>query len=209
MSIGDHWHRGMGLWAFETCNASSWKSLLDHALARSTADVLLAQETCIRGTDQISAASIAAGGKGWAACIGDAATLDSGWASGGCAVLASGGIGVSTSRNALVSEELRSRVQHALVGCALKGGIHCISIYLRDCVGIAANLDLLLEVAALVKTLEGPWIIGGDFLTTRHRRWPTPTGPRCLAVRLPRLALPPAMAKHMTSSSSPMRWHLL
>ena len=49
------------------------------------------------------------------------------------------------------------------MGCALKGGIHCISIYLRDSVGIAANLDVLLEVAALVKTIDGPWIIGGDF----------------------------------------------
>ena len=88
ISIGDGWHKGNGLWAFETANANSLKSLEEHVLARTAADVLFAQETRLLGDDKIAASSITAGKKAWAANLGAAQMTETGRASGGCAILA-------------------------------------------------------------------------------------------------------------------------
>lgn len=146
--LADRWHRKAGLWAFETCNASSWRSLIDHDVTRTAADVVFAQETRLADAAAIDAAAASARASGWAASIGPAHLTDKGRATGGCAVLASGGVGVSEGISKMVDGDLRNRLQHAWCGCALRGGVHCISIYLRDSVGVAANLDLLHEVGA-------------------------------------------------------------
>ena len=92
---------------------------------------------------------------------------------------------MATGKSELISPEIRHRVQHAWAACAVKGGMHCISIYLKDSVGISANLDILLEVAALVKTIDGPWIIGGDFNATpqamANANWPQVLGGTIIA----------------------------
>ena len=38
-----------------------------------------------------------------------------------------------------------------------------MSLYLQDSVGVEANMDTLHELAALLKAIDGPWIVAGDF----------------------------------------------
>ena len=47
----------------------------------------------------------------------------------------------------------------------LQGGTHLGSVYLQHKIGIkaAANIALLEHIAACLRTIKGPWLIGGDF----------------------------------------------
>ena len=98
-------------------------------------------------------------------------------------------MGVGLGYNELVSDEFRHRLQHAWVGCAVRGRIHCISLYLKDSVGVAANLELLQATAALVKTLRGPWILAGDFNASPQAlaatNWPQVLGGTIVAPSAP------------------------
>ena len=86
------------------------------------------------------------------------------------------------------------QIHHAWVGRVVKGGVHCISFYLCDGEDASDdNLEILAEAAALIKTLEGPWIAAGDFnmspSTLASTNWPkmvggtiiAPTPPTCLS----------------------------
>ena len=204
VDIDDKWHRQAGLWAFETCNANSWQSLTEHSLKRTAADVVFAQETRLFGSDEVAGAALGAKKHGWTASIGTASKSQAGRNSGGCAVLAAGGVGMSLGSNELVEDQFRHRIQHAWVGCAARGGIHCISLYLKDSVGIAANLELLQMAAALVKSLDGPWIIAGDFNATPQAlaaaNWPRILGGTIVARPTGR-----ATTRRRTARAAP--WH--
>lgn len=59
----------------------------------------------------------------------------------------------------------------------LKGGVHCFSVYLKDSDGLSdTNQTILTELAAMVDTVQGPWIIGGDWNMTPDKlassNWP-------------------------------------
>ena len=46
----------------------------------------------------------------------------------------------------------------------MRGGIHLCSIWLIDSQGLSeSNLAILAEAAALLHSISGPWIIGGDW----------------------------------------------
>ena len=48
-----------------------------------------------------------------------------------------------------------------------RGGIHLVSVYLWNGEGLSKrNLDLLHCLAQVLTTLDGPWILGGDFNLT-------------------------------------------
>ena len=50
------------------------------------------------------------------------------------------------------------------MGGVQKGGVHIISIYLWTSEGLTErNLALLHRLKLLVRTLKGPWIVGGDW----------------------------------------------
>ena len=52
------------------------------------------------------------------------------------------------------------RVVVSWVGAVLKGGLHVISIYLIDTVGLnEANKMILKAVAVAIKNIKGPWVI--------------------------------------------------
>ena len=53
-------------------------------------------------------------------------------------------------------------------GAICRGGVHLASVYLHTSVGASApcNLDLLEAAAAVLRSLQGPWILGGDFNAT-------------------------------------------
>ena len=84
---------------------------------------------------------------------------------------ASGGVGVSVRRGTgivgeavgLIPDAFAHRLVFARVGSVVGGGVHCLSVYLRDSEGLTpANIAILECVAVMVCTLGGPSIIGGD-----------------------------------------------
>ena len=61
-------------------------------------------------------------------------------------------------------EAFRHRIAVAWVDAVVRGGVHCISLYLKDSEGLSATNEAILEeLFAVIKQLTGPWIIGGDF----------------------------------------------
>ena len=64
----------------------------------------------------------------------------------------------------LISPDLRHRVAAAHVSAIVPGGIHIISVYLKDSEGLSEyNLRVLQEVAALTQSLGTPWVVAGDW----------------------------------------------
>ena len=59
---------------------------------------------------------------------------------------------------------LSHRFYHTWVNGVVKGGLQCISAYAKDKIGpTGENLELLAELTALVRSLDGPWVIAGDW----------------------------------------------
>ena len=79
-------------------------------------------------------------------------------------MLASKGIGVAGAGEELIAAAYRHRIAAAHVNAVLPGGLHVISVYLKDSEGLTEyNLRVLQEAAALARTLGGPWIMAGDW----------------------------------------------
>eukprot|EP00973_Karenia_brevis_P090801 12404335-Karenia_brevis.AAC.1 len=56
------------------------------------------------------------------------------------------------------------RLGLAWVNAVLKGGIVMLSIYPKDSEGLSeTNLYFLEQVAVVLRTLKGPWVIAGDW----------------------------------------------
>ena len=166
--IRDLWETALGLLVIDTVNSNSWESLVDNILGRATADVILAQEGRLKDDDAANSAYRGAKRLRWTASVGLALRTLADRASGGCAVLTRcGSVISSVAGQDVLRESLQHRMRHAWVGRVFRGGIHCIRVYPRDSEGATeANLQVLLEVATLLKTLEGPWAVGGDFNLT-------------------------------------------
>ena len=100
----------------------------------------------------------------WIHCFGFAHRTSGTMGSGGCAVLAKRGAGISDRHNRTVSDLVSHRVTVAWVSAIAKGGFHLISIYLKDSVSMNHENKLVCEhVCAIARCLEGPCIIGGDW----------------------------------------------
>ena len=75
-------------------------------------------------------------------------------------------IGLSP-HHGLVPDYVCHRVAAAHVGGLARGGVHVTSVYLHCGEGLTSRNVLLLEhVAAIIKTLRGPWVLAGDFNVT-------------------------------------------
>eukprot|EP00969_Alexandrium_andersonii_P314472 13892230-Alexandrium_andersonii.AAC.1 len=83
-------------------------------------------------------------------------------ASGGVAVCARKGLGVEPHRQA--PDGFQHRIGGAWVGAVIRGGVHFVSVYLKDGDGLGeTNLAILAELAAFLGALRGPWVVGGDW----------------------------------------------
>ena len=105
-------------------------------------------------------------GKGWRGRIGPCNRGPAGGASAGTVVMSKRHIGLSHALCGDVCADGRFQMQH--VGAVCKGGLHLGAIYLVDKIGPASatNLAILDKVAEVLRLLDGPWIIGGDFNAT-------------------------------------------
>ena len=187
--LADCWGPSEGFWTGDTVNSNSWDSLVSNILGRSKADALFTQETRVRTEDKRTSASREASKLGWTASLGLALRTAADRGSGGCGVLVKKGIGLCRSTHE-VKPALRHRIHHAWMGGITKGGVHCISAYLRDGEDASeGNLEILTEVAILVKSLKGQWIVAGDFnmspTTLAATNWHKLIGGRILAPHQP------------------------
>ena len=79
-------------------------------------------------------------------------------------MFAKNGIGIAKAGPKTLSEFAEHRVAISWVNAVAKGGVHFISLYLIDTVGLnEANKLILEEVTVAVKSLKGPWVIAGDW----------------------------------------------
>ena len=79
-------------------------------------------------------------------------------------MLAKCGTGISDRHNKTLSDMVSHRVTVAWMSAIAKGGFHLISVYLKDSVGMnSENKTVCEHVAAIVRCLEGPCVIGGDW----------------------------------------------
>ena len=77
-------------------------------------------------------------------------------------------IGARNSMQTAMPKELQGRVAINHFGAICKGGVHMGSCYMHSKLGVmsAKNQALLHMLAAVLATLQGPWIIGGDWTCT-------------------------------------------
>ncbi len=160
----ERWWVRHGLWALETSNANSWQSLQTAILERSKADAIFAQECRIFNALAIKGAENRARKLGWNPVFGEAHQTSAHHGSGGCAVFARKGTGITPIANDLIPAGLRHRLTVTWADMVVKGGVYLISLYPKDSEGMSETNAHLLEVLATVLgTLKGPWIIGGDW----------------------------------------------
>ena len=147
--------RDAGLWAFDTFNPNCGSRALDY-LDTTAADVCMFQEMKCRGPDLDQQARTAAG-QGWRLAGGPAKVTDRNGVSSGVAVAVRGHLGMAQPVKPMALESDVTRFCVRWLGAVCKGGIHLISLYLRDAEGLSqANLDILHCVAAAIAELQGP-----------------------------------------------------
>ena len=178
------------MWAIDTANANCWASAEAAVVRRSAADILLLQETKRFSGQGVASATVEARTNGWnpvftrAHCTGAAA------GSGGGAVLTRRGSGIRPLEHVGVLADYAHRITLAWVDAVVRGGITCMSIYLRTAEGLSqANAGILEQAAVALNGLRGPWIVGGDWNiqpdTLADSRWLQMVGGVIFATDLP------------------------
>ena len=192
-------HRKLGLWAFDTLNPNAWSGFKDY-VSESSADAVLGQEMKLRWPDKVAAAETSLRVAKWSGKINCCTSGPGGGPSAGTAIAVRQHMGMADAISSGWGS-LRHRFQVAHVGAVCKGGIYIASIHMHDTCGPTAkiNLDLLDEVGACLKALDGPWILGvtstANPLTSKppashswSQRWYMP------------LSMPPAATRCTTTS---------
>ena len=158
--------RACGLWAIDTANANAWSTLRGY-VARSAADVVVAQELKTLAGDATLSAEDALKTIRWKGRIGPCTKGPGGGPSAGTAIMTRQHVGM-TMPTCPYADECLHRFVINKVAAICKRGIHIGSLYLTDTVGPSSpdNLKLLDYVASVLMAIKGPWIIGGDFNCT-------------------------------------------
>ena len=156
--------RPLGLWALDTVNGNSWDTVTEKVLPRSSADVLFVQEAKAVGEHGVARVRRTGRKAGWNCDASPALRVADSFGSGGCVVAASRGVGITSQPDWAIRDGFQHRFKLAWVGAIIKGGMHMGSLYLRGSAGLSEeNLNILQEVAIVLKKLRGPWIVAGDF----------------------------------------------
>ena len=168
--LADKDWKDLGLWALDTANANCLETAKEKVLSKSAADFQFLQETKVRTAEEAKAAQRQLRQTGWSAHFPLARTTEAGRGSGGCAVAAKKGTGISPVDPKLIAPDMRHRLAAYHVSGVIPGGLHLISVYLKDSEGLSEyNLKILQEAAALVLTLGTPWVMAGDWNVNPQR----------------------------------------
>ena len=105
----------MGMFALETSNGNSWRSLNSAVVQRSKADVLFGQETKLTSDEAVLVAERAARIAGWNPTFTKAHRVAMHFGSGGGAVLARGDTGITPIAAGIIPEAAAHRLNIAWV----------------------------------------------------------------------------------------------
>ena len=174
--LGDTWWPQFGMWAIDTGNGNSWGTLHAAVAKRSKADILLGQESKIFTQNGIRSAQSEARACGWNPTFSTAHPTACNLGSGGNMVFARKGTGITPHLNVGIPDGTAHRIHLAWVDAVLRGGLHCMSIYLRHSEGLSEANMCILEVATVaLRCLKGPWVAAGDWnmspQTLAQSRW--------------------------------------
>ena len=115
-------------------NPNAWSTAVSRILTRSAADVTLTQETKVRAS-AIASATNKAFHRGWKTVFGKAKATSLKGTSGGVAVSARKGLGIV--EHPPPADGYEHRIAGAWVGAVVKGGVHVVSVYLKDSEGMS------------------------------------------------------------------------
>jgi len=162
-AIAESWWKQFGVWAIDTANSNSWASAEKAILRRSSADVVLGQETKLLAAPGAQVPFSQGKRAGWRVCATPAHRTALGKGSGGCFIATTRSIGLHEHAG-VVKLAVRHRLHAGHVQAVMRGGIHVVSIWLIDGVGLSPeNLMILEHAAEVILKLRGPWVIGGDW----------------------------------------------
>jgi len=160
--IADVEWKDHGLWAIDTANPSSWTTAEARIMNRTTADVALVQESKAFGDLGVQRVRNTGRALGWNCAASPALRTACDKGSGGCVVAGRRGAGLTPHPDSLVQDGYAHRIKFAWYAGLMRGGAHFGSIYLKDSSGLSdENVSTLQQVAAALRTLRGPWVIGG------------------------------------------------
>jgi hypothetical protein len=159
-------HVRKGWWAFDTINPNCWRGAVAYAVG-TAADFLAVQEARVARAE-VEDLEQAARNSGWRTQIQPCNVTEKNGRSAGVAVACRNHIGARNSIKTDMPMELLGRVAINHIGAVCKGGVHLGSCYLHSNLGVMAakNQALLHMLAAVLATLQGPWLIGGDWNCT-------------------------------------------
>ena len=121
------------------------------------------QETRIITRDRCNAGMQAARKSRWRVQLTEACTTERGYASARVAIACKLHFGMVAPQVEGWQYD-RTRIAHVHIGAVCRGGVHCFSVYLATCEGISArNRALLVDLAWLIKSVRGPWVVMGDW----------------------------------------------
>ena len=133
--------RSAELWAIDTFNGNCGSRELDY-LGRSAADTCMFQEMKCRPANLDQEARTAAG-QGWHLACGPARITEKDGVSSGVAVAVLGHLGLAHPLKPLSQDADATRICVRWLGSVCRGGLHLISVYLRDSEGLSQlNLDI-------------------------------------------------------------------
>ena len=155
--IADADWREAGIWAIDTANANCINTAEEKAVGRTSADVLLLQETKVNTEQGLADARVRLNNLGWNAHLSLASTTAAGAPSSGAAVLTRRGNGLTPVEKCLAGGDLAHRFAAAWVDGVVKGGVLVISVYLKDGVGLDdTNTKVLDEILITAKAAGSP-----------------------------------------------------
>ena len=133
-------------------------------VCRSDADILLGQEAKIFQDQKLKAAEVEARRDRWSPVSTAAHSTSGSMGSGGNVVMARRGTGIHPVDHVGIGHAVEHRLTLAWVDSILRGGVHCLSVYLRHSEGMSdANLAILEQAGIALRSLGGPWIAAGDW----------------------------------------------
>ena len=176
-TLSDGQFRECGLWALDTINPNSWSAARDRILSRVAADFAFLQETREHTDAAIEKLKREARDLGWSAVASPAWRTAAG--KGLRRLCRSCGQGNRHRTSPRAADQRGPEAQNC---CQLgirhvQGGVHLVSVYPKDGVGLNEdNMHLLQELAALLRQIKGPWIIAADWnlapTTLAESKWP-------------------------------------
>ena len=164
VQVDEPWWVSQGLFAVESANGNSWKSLNASVLTKSKADIIFGQETKIHDKDALATAERTARRAGWNPVLEAAHRTAANCGSGGGAILSRAGTGNTPIDDGLIPKGFTHRLHMSRVNAVIKGGLPCLNMYMRHSEGLSlANMTILDHAAVALNTVGGPWIAAGDF----------------------------------------------